>query len=561
MTEKVLLSIEQVDENRLADIGSLHAQYVIYRLLKAVLLLDTRHKNANIAHKDAFLRALFSKLIAPECPILVKRAILELYHALLKDHRQLLEDECGNWQDHPAGTIFQHLSSPDMWTLVQNLLKEPLLQHVTLVLLIDIEKARTRLDTRTVPGMTRSVHICHGAILGCMPQLLCIDQFAPTVLAKLLESIGTIISPTNVSSTASSEAITTLAPNHNTFSIKVPLLVLSKLGSLAKEAVMKLHGRDPTVEHSFQAWTYTNFIQSEHLGDDASSSVTTVLSSTGNICQLGKVLLTSIVAIQDVAIHEFSKETFSSPHGPSSSFKMYDQLAEAIPALDTFLHAWVGPQTLQLIFRICGEDDTNVAWFLKIGAVIQQRFETWMALFEQYRTSHTPPPSSVQALSVLGNFVHRIYTHLHHHVHPAEALFTFLGSIGYDPQTLLDLLMTLDGHSGGMLGALMAILRMLTEDPVDQQKLRTRWQEALEQGHYGEDDENDDDDDDDDDDDEDEEECGYSLWHVEACLGQLATQIHTLDQKGLFPYNPKPLLLVLHRTQELLAKELNDSCV
>lgn len=318
---------------------------------------------------------------------------------------------------------------------------------------------------------------------------------------------------------------------------------------------MTLHGRDPTVEHSFQAWTYTNFIQSEHLGDDASSSVAIVLSSTGNFCQLGKVLLTSIVAIQDVAIHEFSKENFSSPHGLSTSFEMYDQLAEAIPALDTFLHAWVGPQTLQLIFRICGEDDTNVAWFLKISAVIQQRFETWMALFEQYRTSHTPPPS-VQALSVLGNFVHRIYTHLHHHVHPAEALFTFLGSIGYDPQTLLDLLMTLDGHSGGMLGALMAILRKLTEDPVDQQRLRTRWQEALEQGHYGEDDENDDDDDDDD-----KEEGGYLLWHVEACLGQLATQIHALDQKGLFPYNPKPLLLVLHRTQELLAKELNNSCV
>ncbi|KAF9294143.1 hypothetical protein BGZ74_011404 [Mortierella antarctica] len=544
MTEKVLLSIEQVDENRLADIDSLHAQYVIYRLLRAVLLLDTRHKNANIAHKDAFLRALFSKLIAPECSVLVKRAILELYHALLKDHRQLLEDEGDNWQDHPAGTIFQHLSSPDMWTLVPNLLKEPLLQHSTLVLLIDIEKARTRLDTRTVPGMTRSVH------------LLCIDQFAPTVLAKLLESIGTIISPTNISSTAPSEAITTLAPNHSTSSIKVPLLVLSRLGFLAKEAVMTLHGRDPTVEHSFQAWTYTNFIQSEHLGDDASSSVATVLSSTGNICQLGKVLLTSIVAIQDVAIHEFSKENFSSPHGPSSSFEMYDQLAEAIPALDTFLHAWVGLQTLQLIFRICGEDDTNVAWFLKISAVIQQRFETWMALFEQYRTSHTPPSSSVQALSVLGNFVHRIYTHLHHHVHPAEALFTFLGSIGYDPQTLLDLLLTLDGHSGGMLGALMAILRKLTEDPVDQQRLRTRWQEALEQGHYGEDDENDDDDDDDD-----EEEGGYLLWHVEACLGQLATQIHALDQKGLFPYNPKPLLLVLHRTQELLAKELNNSCV
>ncbi|KAG0097300.1 hypothetical protein BGZ93_003008 [Podila epicladia] len=568
MTEKVLLSIEQIDEasrgdtdfllchlssqdvlqhkdtlgallvrtdilNRLADIDSLYAQYVIYRLLKAVLLLDTHHTNANIAHKEAFLRALFTKLIAPECPVLVKRAILELYHALLKDHRQLLEDESDTWLDHPAGTIFQHLSSPDIWTLVPILLKESLLQHAMLVLLIDIEKARTRLDTRT---------------------LLHIDQFAPTVLAKLLESIGTIISPTNASNTVPSKAIITLAPYHNTSSIKVPLLVLSSLGSLAKEAVMTLHGRDPTMEHSFQAWTYTNFIQSEHLGDDAPSSVATVLSSTGNICQLGKVLLTSIVAIQDVAIHDISKEKLSSSHGPSNSFEIYDQLAEAIPALDTFFHAWVGPQTLQLIFQICGEDDTNIAWFLKTSAVIQQRFETWMMLFEQYRTSQVPPPSSVQSLSILGNFVHRIYTHLHRHVHPTDALFTFLGSIGYDSQTLLDLLMTLDGHSGGMLGALMAILRKLTEDPVDQQKLRTRWQETLEQGHYGEDDENYDDDDE-------EEEGGYLIWRVEACLGQLASQIQALDEKGLFPYKSKPLLLVLHRTQELLAKELHDSCV
>ncbi|KAG0030764.1 hypothetical protein BGZ82_007294 [Podila clonocystis] len=591
MTEKDLLSIEQVDEaltledtdfllchlssqdllqhegslgallvrtdilNQLADIDSLHTQYVIYRLLKAVLLLGTQdRRNANIAPKDAFLRALFTKLIAPECSVLVKRAILELYHALLKDHRQLLEDiEGGNWLDHPAGTIFQHLSSPDVWTLMPNLLKEPLLQHAALVLLIDIEKARTRLDIRTVPGMTRSVHLCHEAILGCMPQLLCIDQFAPTVLAKLLESIGTTISPTNnVSSTALSETITTLAPNYNTSDTKVPLLVMSRLGSLAKEAVVTLHSRDPTLEHSFQAWTYTNFIQSENFGDDAQSSVDSVLSSTGNICQLGKVLLTSIVAIQDVAIDEFSKESLSSSHGPSSSFEMYDQLAEAIPALDTFLHAWVGPQTLQLIFRVCGEDDTNVAWFLKTSAVIQQRFETWMMLFGR-TTSQALSPSSIHSLSVLGNFVHKIYTHLHHHVHPAEALFTFLGSIGYDPQTLLDLLMTLDGHSGGMLGAMMAILRKLTEDPVDQQRLTTRWQEALERAHYNEDDH--------DDDEEDEEEGGYLLSQVEACLGQLASQIRALDQKGLFPYNPKPLLLVLHRTQELLAKELNDSCV
>ncbi|KAG0026427.1 hypothetical protein BGZ81_006348 [Podila clonocystis] len=591
MTEKDLLSIEQVDEalsredadfllchlssqgllqhedslgallvrtdilNQLADIDSLHAQYVIYRLLKAVLLLGTQYRrNANIAHKDAFLRALFTKLITPECSILVKRAILELYHVLLKDHRQLLEDiEGDNWLDHPAGIIFQHLSSPDVWILMPNLLKEPLLQHAALVLLIDIEKARTRLDIRTVPGMTRSVHVCHEAILGCMPQLLCINQFAPTVLAKLLESIGITISPTNnVSITAPSETITTLAPNNNTSNIKVPLLVLFRLGSFAKEAVVTLHGRDPTMEHSFQAWTNTNFIQSEHFGDNAQSSVATVLSSTRNICQLGKVLLTSILAIQDVAIDEFSKESFSS-HGPSSSFEMYDQLAEAIPALDIFLHAWVGPQTLQFIFRICGEDDTNVAWFLKTSAVIQQQLETWMVLFER-TTSQALSPSPMHSLSVLGNFVHKIYTHLHHYVHPAEALFTFLGSIGYDPQTLLDLLMTLDGHSGGMLGAMMAILRKLTEDPVDQQRLTTRWQEALEQGHYNEDDH-------DDDEEDEEEEGGYLLSHVEACLDQLASQIRALDQKGLFPYNPKPLLLVLHRTQELLAKELNDSCV
>lgn len=380
-------------------------------------------------------------------------------------------------------------------------------------------------------------------------------------MAKLLELIGTIISPTNsASSKAPSEAIALLVPNHAPSGITVPLAVLSGLGSLAKEAVVTLRDRDPSMECSFQAWTTTNFVQSEHMWDNAPSSVTTVLSSTGNICQLGKVLMISVVAIQDMAIEEFSKGSFSSSssssstsHEPPSSWKMSEQLAEAIPALDTFLHAWVGPHTLRLIFQICGEDDT-VAWFLKTSAVIQQRFETWMALFEQ-NTRLQAPQALAQSLSVLDNFIRRIYTHLHRHVHPAEALFTFLESIGYDPHTLLDLLMTLDGHSGGMLGALMAILRKLTEDPVDQQMLKARWQEALERIHYNE--ENDDDDEEDDDE---EEEGEYSLSHVETCFGQLASQIRALDQKGLFPYSPKPLLLVLYRTQELLVM-LNNSYV
>lgn len=143
---------------------------MICRLLKAVLLLDTRHGNANINHKDAFLRTLFTKLISPSCSAMVKRAILELYHQLLKDHRQLLEDaEVDSDLDHPAGSVLKLLSTPDLWSLAPNLLKEPL-QHATLVLMIDIEKARTRLDT-TVSEMMRSVHLCHDAILGCMPQV------------------------------------------------------------------------------------------------------------------------------------------------------------------------------------------------------------------------------------------------------------------------------------------------------------------------------------------------------------------------------------------------------
>lgn len=255
--------------------------------------------------------------------------------------------------------------------------------------------------------------------------------------------------------------------------------------------------------------------------------------------------MTSIVAIQDMAIDKLSSS-------PLSSLETYEQLTEAIPALDTFLHEWVGPQTLQLVFQICGEDDSNVAWLLKTSVGIQQRFEAWMA-FEQHRhtESHVQATTTTTTTTLsLENFVHRIYAHLHRHVHPVEALFTFLGSIGYDPQTVLDLLLTLDDHTGGMLGALMAILRKLTEDPVDQQRLKTRWQE-LKRRHADEEDG-----DTDDDDDEEEEKEGYSLPYIEACLGQLASQIRALDQKSLFPYNPKPLLLVLHRTQELLA-ELN----
>lgn len=321
-------------------------------------------------------------------------------------------------------------------------------------------------------------------------------------------------------------------------------MVLSRLGFFAKEAIVILHNRDPTMEVSFEAWTTTtNFIRSERIWDDTPSCVASVLSSTGNICQLGKVLMSCIVAIQDIVIDKLSSS-------PSSFVETYEQLTEAIPALDTFLHEWVGPQTLQLVFQICGEDDTNVAWFLKTSVEIQQRLEAWMAFEQRCTESHIQATTTTTTTTLLSleNFVRRIYVHLHRHVHPVEALFTFLESIGYDPQTLLDLLLTLDDHRGGMLGALMAILRKLTEDPVDRRRLTTRWQETFERANAEEDD--------DDDDDDDEEEERYSLAYIEACLGQLATQIRALDQKSLFPYNPKPLLLVLHRTQELLA-ELN----
>jgi len=152
-----------------------------------------------------------------------------------------------------------------------------------------------------------------------------------------------------------------------------------------------------------------------------------------------------------------------------------------------------------------------------------------------------------------------VYKCLQLYAHPFETLIEFLSTIGYDEQTLLDLLLVLDdSESTGMLGALMTVLRNITENTQDQALLLQRWQRELSLETYGEEEgEEDDDDSDDDDEVETTTTRRERLLNTEYCFHRLATQVRTLHQKHLFPYNPNTLLVVLDRTVDVLATILS----
>ncbi|KAF9095214.1 hypothetical protein BGX27_001305 [Mortierella sp. AM989] len=163
-----------------------------------------------------------------------------------------------------------------------------------------------------------------------------------------------------------------------------------------------------------------------------------------------------------------------------------------------------------------------------------------------------------------------LYVFLCRYAHPLEALFKFLETIGYDYQTLLDLLLTPDDQqSGGMLAAVMAILRSFTEQKSNQHDLTERWkqemaaEDEMERKEAVLQDFSEDllanagirpngDDDFHINNNESSLSTRANLLNVEFCISQLVCRIRRLHDKGLFPYNPRALLVVLDRTRDIL---------
>ncbi|KAG0267351.1 hypothetical protein BG011_006768 [Mortierella polycephala] len=137
-------------------------QFTVYRLVKEILVnADFLEMNPSVhPQRQRLVQDLFQKLISTQQPIPgQKRTILELFHALMKLHRQrhrclgtqndtttpaiamARSDWCG--MDHVAAAIVRELATPTFWaSTFKHILGAIDTQHAALVLLIDIEKAR-----------------------------------------------------------------------------------------------------------------------------------------------------------------------------------------------------------------------------------------------------------------------------------------------------------------------------------------------------------------------------------------------------------------------------------
>lgn len=346
--------------------------------------------------------------------------------------------------------------------------------------------------------------------------------------------------------------------------MKRPLDILMALSPIVQDVLQAFRDLDPELEE-FSSGRTTFILSGNNLAHDytpaAVSSNMRIKAFTSNpeaVRQLGRVCLTATLLILD---------TLSSPSTSTVNSNVigdyYGQIMELTNKyLTPFLEKWVGERTLPLLLTVYGEDDAGVSWLLTTMSRIYRR------ILDLSRTS-----SQQQRQHVLD----AIHTLLEHHLHPLEALFSFLETIGFDYQTLLDLLLTLDDphESGGMLAAVMAILRSFTEDYSDQERVLRRWRQEilddqqvqlcqLEQHAW--DSKSDTEGTDDDkiqlQQSQSQPETRLALLdNVHHCLDQLSHQIQRLYKNNLFPYNPRPLLHVLELTKDIISTVLTDSSV
>ncbi|KAF9930367.1 hypothetical protein BGZ67_005856 [Mortierella alpina] len=324
--------------------------------------------------------------------------------------------------------------------------------------------------------------------------------------------------------------------------LELAIRMLTALSPLALQILTTLMENDPHLDRLSTTGT-TFILPSNSVYNDADEDLQGLLNNPEAIRQMGRVFMTGGQAILDALL------ATGRDARPNSSTQIGDppltldsRMTELLQHTLRFVKTWIGPPSLELLLRMYGEDDAGICWLLKAMSTIQHQLEELSIIV-------SPHP-----------LVDDLYDHLFTFVHPLEALFLFLESIGYDDQTLIDMLITIDDHdTGGMLAAMMAILRSLTEQGPDQlQRLVQRWRRELEQemtldsgGVDG-----------DGDGDDDEDGAGSRtrvslLCRTQRCLAQLASQIRLLDKRGLFPYNPRTLMTVLDRTQDVFSTAIS----
>ncbi|KAF9151543.1 hypothetical protein BG015_006539 [Linnemannia schmuckeri] len=603
----------------LLELEDLYVQFSAYRLAKAILLnrniytfdkISTallQSQNLYSNRRQQVIQTLVKKLIHldnRDCSG-TGRAILELFHGLLKDHRHLVRnadhhgtidyDDHHNGDDsqptsslsssaeerkakaisrHVAVTIVQELASSGFWEarILDRILSVRGMQYAALVLFVDLEKARMFVAVDTVPGVSDefrdSVMVCHYNLIRYMDKWMVNGNIGSLPLKKHLELICISMKPSppplpHQHSSGQQLHQPEKSVDRETYLKRRPLEILMAQSPIVQDVLYAFQELDPDLD-DFSS-SRTTFILpdncSVHDYTSAGTSSTTAtnvlqikafLSNPEAIRQLGRICLTAALSILDTLT-----SAFTSTDNDNAIVDYYGQITEPTSKyLIPFLEAWIGDRTLPLLLTVYGEDDAGVSWLLKTISLIYRR------ILDLSRTS--PPPQVSQQQHELD----KIRSVLENHIHPLEALFSFLETIGFDYQTLLDLLLTLDDphESGGMLAAVMAILRSFTEDSSDQERVLRRWREEIlddQQLHLCQLEQrtsNSESEPDVDDDKSHQLRTRFRLLdNVHHCLDQLSHQIQRLHKNSLFPYNPKPLLHVLQHTQDILFTVLTDS--
>ncbi|KAF9962906.1 hypothetical protein BGZ70_007804 [Mortierella alpina] len=533
--------------SRLLDVQDEYIQFASYRLIEAMLQRSTEPGNdpgiLRQHQQRDLIKELFRKLTssARSTSSQERRAILELFHKLLKNQRHLplqaVDDSHFAVHDddhddiHVASALVRQLEVPLFWKeAFGDLFADAETQHATLVLLIDIEKAR--LTVQGSAGLQNAITVCHKHVLDCSKQICKDSGIQPFCIRKLYELLCLLLKRNPRQGMEDTDVKAHL---------ELALQTLTGLSPLALQTLTTLMEVDPHLESLSNAGT-TFILPSSATYNDVGKDVQCLLDHPEAIRQMGRVFITGGQAILDALLATYrDTNPNSSTHTGGPSLALEFRMTEWLQHSLRFVRTWIGPRSLELLLRMYGEDDAGIGWLLKAMSTIQHRLEELAAVLS---------PNSL---------VDELYDHLFTYVHPLDALFLFLESIGYDDQTLIDMLITIDDHdTGGMLAALMAILRSLTEQRPDQlQRLVQRWRRELEQAMALDDGGIDDDSDDDAD------PAGSParmalLCHSQRCLVQLASQIQLLDKRGLFPYNPRTLVIVLARTQDVLSSIISE---
>ncbi|KAF9162937.1 hypothetical protein BGX20_001524 [Mortierella sp. AD010] len=471
--------------------------------------------------------------------------------------RNLNEKQDIRSRNHAAITVMEEMASPAFWTTaLESLLSMADTKFSTLVLLVDIEKARFLSQNNESFG--RFIAICHSYTVDSINQLLAAPQYGPHALRKLFE----LLSLTLKSTYDEGQDLDRI--------LQLNLQVVTALSPVTLRVMLALNSIDPQLER-FSSGS-TGFIFAENPAySGIDKELQPLVSNPEAIRQLGHVFLTAVLSILDtLTLMARDTKLRNQPGYNNRRSENLAQMRSFMLATLGFVRSWIGPDTLEVILKIYGEDDAGVSWLLMTMSQIEHRFRDMRSKYHQFISEALLDPDEFND----------IHNHLFEHVHPLEALFKFLESIGYDYQTLLDLLLTLDNQqTGGMLAAMMTILRNFIENESDQRKLTERWKRVMArademmrdfsddlykghiraveaaadlQSNY-----------------DDKNlpnnheglllERRAILFGVEFGISQLAYHIRHLHEKHLFPYNPRALLVVLDRTQHILLSVISNS--